>query len=88
MHKEKESRSSANVLSYIEDRKLTFTHNEDSLQVHSSSHPLPLVTYPTGSSNGYLREAVEFLMDMEEHHKEEMETFVPVYKDKPEVIKL
>jgi hypothetical protein len=87
MHKEKNSRSDADVLRYIENRKLTFTHNEDSLQVHSLLHPLPLVTYPKGNSNGYLREAIEFLMDMDDRH-EDAERLVPVYKDKPEVIEL
>ncbi len=87
MYKEKGSRTDEDVLHYIEKRKLTFTHNEDSLQVHSLLHPLPLVTYPTGKSKGYLREAIEFLMDMDDRQKDE-ERLVPVYKDKPEVIEL
>ena len=73
---ESEGRSFEEILKYIEDNKLTFDYKEDALVVYAPIMNLPLVTYPNDGGSGFLREAVEFLMDMEEQHHLELKEMV------------
>jgi len=73
---EHEGRSFEEILKYIEDNKLTFDYEEDSLIVYAPIMNLPLVTYPIEGGSGFLREAIEFLMDMEDQHHIELRDMV------------
>lgn len=73
---ENEERSFEEILKYIEDNKLTFDYEEDSILVYAPIMNLPLVTYPIDGESGFLREAVEFIMDMQDQHHIELKEMV------------